>query len=241
MEQGMTKDEASEKTLEAMGDADLLAYQLAEIHKPFWGYALRVSKIILVIVLIIGLIPIWNYITKICNFVPPSYYHYRHHSFDIYDQASYGSDTGRTLHHLSEPDISFTSDGYHFIVTNAVMFTEFSESQGRDVTRLCFLMDQRSTIPWTETEGYYNTLAFSSVCRQLTARDSLGNFYYSYTSQYQNDPALQVVDCQTGLFTGTHVCWLNDFPKEAEWVEICYERDGRSFSLLIDLTGGVGK
>ena len=237
MAQGMDEREATEKALEAMGDAEEIAPQLGAIHRPFWGYALRVSKILLMIVLVISLLPIWNYFTKICNFSHPIVFY----PFYVFHQASYGEDTGRILHHLSEPNVSFTSDGYHFTVTDAAMFTSYSESQEEANTQLYFLIDQRSSLPWTETEGYYNTHAFSSVCNQFTARDSLGNHYYSYTIRYPEDPALQVVNCQTGLFTGTYMCWINDFPKDAQWIEICYERDGRSFSLHIDLTGGAGK
>jgi hypothetical protein len=45
----------------------------------------------------------------------------------------------------------------------------------------------------------------------------------------------------SGIFRQTHECWINDFPADAKWVEFCYERDGRSFSLRIDLTGGGSK
>lgn len=237
MEQGLDEKDATEKALSSMGDAKVIAPQLAAIHRPFWGYALRFSKIALVIVLIIVLLPVWNYLTKVCHFVNPSYYL----TFPVYDVDSYGGDTGRTLHHLSEPNVAFSSDGYQFTVTDAAVFSKYSEAQGEEVTQLYFLLDQRCPLPWTETEGYYNTLGLTSACRLLTVTDSLGNFYHSYASRYEDDPALQVVDCQTGLFTATHVCWINDFPKDAEWIEVCYERDGRNLSLKIDLTGGAGE
>lgn len=44
MEQGLNEREASTKALEAMGDAYEIAPQLAAIHRPFWGYFLRVSR-----------------------------------------------------------------------------------------------------------------------------------------------------------------------------------------------------
>ncbi len=233
MSEGLDEKTATEKALEAMGDAAEIAPQLGAIHKPFWGYALRVSRILLAIILVISLLPIWNYFTIICNFSNPIKYY----PFYLFHPASYGGDTGRVLHHLSEPKVSFTSDGYHFTVTDTAVFTTRSESKEEN-TQCYFLIEQHSRLARTETEHYYNTIAFSAVCNQFTARDSLGNHYYSYTTRYQEDPALVVINCQTGLFTGTALCWINDFPKDAEWVEICYERDGRSFSLHIDLTGG---
>lgn len=240
MAQGMDEETATEQTLLSMGDAKEIAPQLAALHKPFWGYALLVSKLLLVFVLIFSLIPIWNYITKVCNFYDPEHY-YRDYAFDVFDPASYDNHSERTLHHLSEPNVSFSSDGYRFTVTDAALFTHQPEQQDGQITQLFFLLEQRGSLSWTKTEGYYNTLGSSSVSNQLFARDSLGNYYYSNASRYHDDPALLVVDCQTGLFTATHVCWINNFPKDAEWVEICYARDGRSFSLLIDLTGGDGK
>ena len=42
--QGFSQEEAVEKTLLAMGDADELAPQLAAIHRPFWGFAYSITK-----------------------------------------------------------------------------------------------------------------------------------------------------------------------------------------------------
>ena len=41
---GFSEEEAIEKTLDAMGDPAELAPLLAQIHKPFWGYAQDVCK-----------------------------------------------------------------------------------------------------------------------------------------------------------------------------------------------------
>lgn len=237
MAQGMDEKEAYAKAVEAMGSADDIAPQLAALHKPFWGYFLRASQILLVIIVVISLIPIWNYFTKICHFGYPTSYL----PFAVFSTASYGEDTGRTLHHLSTPNVTVTADGYRFTVTDAAVYSAYSESTGTEITHLCLFLNQRSLLPWTETEGYYNTVAFTSACREFTARDSLGNFYYSNTTAYQEDPVVGVWTTQTGVFSATHQFRINNFPKEAEWVELCYERDGRRLYLHIDLTGGADK
>ena len=42
MEQGLDEKEATTKTLDAMGSPYKIASQLGAIHRPFWGYYLRV-------------------------------------------------------------------------------------------------------------------------------------------------------------------------------------------------------
>ena len=235
MAQGLDEKEATSQALEAMGDPKEIAPQLGAIHRPFWGYLLRCSKIALVIILLISLLPIWTYFTHIYHLNSLE----RYYPFDLFQEASYGSDTGRTLHKLSSPQASFSSDGYRFTVTDVAYFTTYTESKAEGSSRLYFLMDQRSCLPWTETERYYNSLSISAVCNHFTAVDSLGNFYYSYATRMEDDPALIMVCGQSGLFSGATLCWINDFPQDAEWIQICYQRDGRDLSLYIDLTGGA--
>ena len=45
-ELGLTDSQATERTLKAMGDASAIAPQLAEIHRPFWGYAYSICRIV---------------------------------------------------------------------------------------------------------------------------------------------------------------------------------------------------
>lgn len=236
MAQGMDEKEATEKALEAMGSAEELAPQLAAIHRPFWGYVLRVSQILLVILLVLSLKPLWDYATDLNFYDKPRAYH----SFEVYDSASYGGDTGRDLLHLSQPDVSFSADGSTFTLTDAAIYTEYSDHYQKDVTRLYVLIRQRSLLPWSEHESYRSPLAFE-ICGWFSARDSLGNIYAGWLDDYAADDHLMYSSgVQSGIFTYTHECWINDFPAETEWVEICYERDGRSYTLHIDLTGGSG-
>lgn len=44
--QGLTEEAAMNKTLEAMGSALEIAPQLGAIHSPFWGYFLRVCRVL---------------------------------------------------------------------------------------------------------------------------------------------------------------------------------------------------
>lgn len=229
MEQGLDEREATTKALDAMGDAKELAPQLAAIHRPFWGYFLRVARIILVILLVLSLKPIRNYIKDLHISDRPVL-----SSFDFFDAASYTGDSGRTLLQLSQPDVSFSSDGSTFTLTDAIVYT----TQSNDIC-MHVLIRQETLLPWTEHDGYFTHFSITGWFR---ARDSLGNIYKGFEEQKNpNAPTLYSWSVQSGLFAGTHECWINDLSPEAKWVEIYYERDGRSYSLRVDLTGGGAK
>lgn len=225
---GMTPDEAEAKALETMGRAEDIAPQLAAIHKPFWGFVLRASQILLVLLLVLSLIPIRKYVNKL-----DLQDKLTHRDFDVYDAASYAGDTGRTLHHLSHPDTAFSSDGNTFTLTDAALFTEYSEYYQKDMTRLYLLVRQTSILPWEEHAEYHDHYP---VISYFFVRDAEGNEYPISTNRSRTAGG-----SRSGIFSYTHECWINDFPSDTEWAELCYVRDGRNFALRVDLTGGDGK
>lgn len=234
MAQGLDENEATAKAMEAMGDAKVIAPQLGAIHKPFWGYLLRVSKILLIILLCVSFNPIRKYVKNLDLNKSVSF-----QKFDVFDSASYGGDTGRTLLHLSQPELSFSSDGSHFTLTDACVYSQDSEYYGPNTARLYIRIQQTSLLPQTEHQEYFSHFAVASY---FSARDSLGNEYPCFwDGTGRKDPFFCASGAQTGLFTYTHECWIIPFPSEAEWVEIIYDRDGRSYTMRVDLTGGVWK
>lgn len=233
MEQGLDDKTSTAKALEAMGETSAIAYYLARLHRPFWGYCLRVCKIALVIFVCLSSVLFSLYRSKL-EFEKPQF-----KDFAVYEEASYGGDTGRTLLHLSKPNGSFSTDGSKFTLTDAAVFTEYSKPHDAVVTRLYVQIRQTSWLPWKELEQFHD---FFPVTGAFHAVDSLGNFYPCY---FDNEdyftPQLYAMGSQTGIFSYTHECWINDFQgAEADWVDICYTRDGRSYSLRIYLTGGDG-
>ena len=227
---GLTEEEAEAKVLEAMGKAHDLAPQLAAIHKPFWGFVIQVSQIALVILLVLSLIPIGKYITNLRIYDSPHV-----QNFEVFSSGSYGESTGRVLHHLSKPGVSFSSEAGTFTATDAAVFTTFS-AEGYSSTQLYVLLEQRGLLPWKEHQEYFR---FDAVTQWFSARDSKGNVYVCYwDALFENSGRLNSDAVQSGIFTGTHALWINDFPKDATWVEILYTRDGREYVLHIDLTGG---
>ena len=49
LDMGYSEEEADRRVCEAMGDPDEVGKALAEVHKPFWGYFLRVLRILLIL------------------------------------------------------------------------------------------------------------------------------------------------------------------------------------------------
>ena len=236
MEQGMTQEEASEKALEAMGSADEIAPQLAAVHRPFWGYFLRASKIAVVVLLCLCIVPVWRYIKNLDLQETPSL-----RQFDIYSEESYGGDTGRTLLHLSHPDTSFTAYGSRFTITDAALIIYPKPSGSLFPPSLYIRMQQTSSLPYQQHKEFFPG-PFRFAPSYFIARDSLGNEYAMYPS---NPPEgakyMRSYTVQSGVYTATHELWINNFPPEAEWVDLCYERDGQSIAIRIYLSGGSSK
>lgn len=228
--QGVEPGDAEKQVVTAMGDAYIIAPQLAEIHRPFWAYFLRATRWVLAIVLILTLIPIGKFLWEL-NFSDPLHYDY-----DIYDPDSYGGDTGRTLLMLDEPGISFKDGGYTYTVTDAVVWTDVYEGEERAF--LYFRLKQFNLRPWAVFPDWQNYALF-----ELYALDSQGTYYYSMNDRYrkrnEDFPAFVcVAGSQTAPLTHEYEIWINDIQLETDWIEFIYDRDGRDHTIRIDLPGG---
>ena len=225
MEQGMTERQACEAVEKAMGDPWAVAKDLAAIHRPFWGYFLRATRIIMVLLLIAILFPLDSFLQERLFRNP----HFR--GWDVYDTQSYGGDTNRTLLHMSDQDSYFETDGYTYTVTKAVVFHE----EEYDRTTFQCRIKEFNPRPWA---------THAETGRWFWAEDSNGNYYYSdYETAQDEEPRKQAIYAYVtaeGLLTNTYEFWINNFPV-AEWVKLHYTRDGRDEMLFINLTGGGAK
>ena len=85
-------------------------------------------------------------------------------------------------------------------------------------------------VPWADTPDMY--LWFWAV-------DSLGNTYRSYAETDHRSPSLVAGDLNYDPFGITFDLKLVDcVSRDAEWIELRYDRNGRDFVLRIGLTGG---
>lgn len=223
--QGMDEEAAREAVEKAMGDPWAVAKDLAAIHQPFWGYFLRATRVILVLVLIATLFPLSGFLQE-HSFRRPGF-----RDWDVFDENDYGGDTNRTLLHLSDQDSSFESDGYTFTATDAAVYRD----DEHEITFFHCRVQQFNPIPWS----YHGEVGY-----WFWAEDSLGNYYYSQYETAQDEdprkPAMYGNMSQTGILTHTYEFWINDIP-DAQWLKIHYTRDGRDEMLFIDLTGGASK
>ena len=219
MESGMSQEDAVKTTLEAMGDPFDIAPQLGALHRPFWGYFMKATRIIAMVLLALLLIPGYRFLAKQA-FAP------------IGIDPQYWANNGYTPIFSAETGDSFKDRN------NTLTLTKASLWQKEDEQVLYFEVTHRSPLPCSVAQNYS---LFKNPAMTFWAEDNLGNYYYSYDSAFEDDLAIQVIRSQTGFFTWTYECWVNDLPEGVEWLNIHYDRDGRNHILFIDLTGGDGK
>lgn len=221
-EEGFASEIARQLTVEAMGDAYEIAPQLAQIHRPFWGRLLQATRVLLVLAAIVTLIPFYKYAYETDYYLP------MWPEWELYSADAYGGDTGRTLLHLSKPNISQRSDGYTFTLTRAVQW------YNEEYDNSCFFLHMKEfhPLPWAE---------HGAAGVWFWAEDSLGNVYECYYNHYPDEetPVMYTRGNETSPFSYTYQMWINDdIPEDAQWLDIRYTRDGRNLVFRIDLAGG---
>lgn len=229
---GLSHEEAETKALEAMGNAGELAPQLAAIHKPHWAYAMIVTRILLIALLCLCFGHGVVYLLE-KDFSQP---------LNIYGYDPFGKSTAtvqdipcqRVLYVQSGESV--TIDGYTFTLTKAAMWehTRIAED-GSTYKEQPFFFRIRVTnpIPWAKESQIWN---------DLWAVDSLGNYYYSSRTGHRwNENTVLGNSYHTAPFIYEHDMQLiapaTPGYREADWVEIHYDRSGRDLTLRIDLTG----
>lgn len=223
LEPGLAEQEA----VAGMGNAFIVREQLAQIHKPFWGYFLRATRWVLLVVLIITLIPVGDYLLHL------DYRSASHHDYDIYDPKNYGGDTGRTLLMLEQPDISFRDSGYTYTVTDAVVWKDTYENEER--VFLYLHLKQFNPRFWATFPDWQNYALYD-----LYAVDSLGNYYYSMNEWDEpENTSVCLTGDQSSPLTHEYSIWINRIQLEDnDWIEFRYDRDGRDHTIRIYLPGG---
>lgn len=228
MEQGHDPDTARRMTVTAMGDPYEVAPLLAALHRPFWGYFLRAVRVLLVIALTLTLIPFGLYLGG-SPYSQPEY-----SRFDPFCDRSVTDEVGETTRlFYAQPNQSAALDGRILTLTQAAMwYTDFTAEGLEDGTSFSFrirVIDPRS---WAQPDLFLE---------HFWAEDSLGNTYAPEAVRATDGtPAVSGRSYQTGPFTHTLELSLNGFcSQEADWIDICYTRDGRDLRFRIRLTGGT--
>ncbi|MBP3701463.1 MAG: hypothetical protein J6I64_06210 [Lachnospiraceae bacterium] len=220
LERGMSEEEAEAWALSAMGSAAEIAPQLAEIHRPFWGYLLSASRYVLIVLACIMIVPLFRYVEWL-DIRKPEYLYDFTGEHDPYLDEEYNG--GQRVLYV-EPRCEDKSDGYTFRVTKAAVWERNS------LDTLHFQMDVVDPGVWTED---------GDMGRWFWAEDSKGNRYVSFYESGACDRYVSGNSYRTGLFTRTYEMWLVGYENaDVEWVTLHYDRAGRDIVLHMDLTGG---
>ncbi len=176
---GMPVDSAQRKALEAMGSPDAIAAELADIHKPFWGYTFSILRVICILLCVAVLFTVGQQVISTCTYLinydsscvtmPPDEY---------WTKLAQGS--AAETHH---------SDGYWFRIPNASLW----QKDGKYC--LCFEFQQ--------FDGWLTPM-YSSIYNEFWAVDDLGNIYTAFTLSASTHPGflevhrLQIADLPSG-------------------------------------------
>ena len=217
---GDSEEEAVERTLDAMGDAKEVALMLGKVHRPFWGYLYSAAVVLCLSLLIqftvrVLLMPV--------DFADPS-------DVDSYFDSSYVGGQERVFY--TEPGISTSCDGYTFTLSKAILWrTNLTEGDHETMETLTIRLDVSNPRPWEKK---------AEVMPWIWAEDSAGNYYYSVAEHNGDRHMISGNQHITGRFTVSYVMHLGwHLPENVEWVDLRYTRDGRDWTLRIDLTGGT--
>ncbi len=216
---GLSEKEAVQKALAAMGDPKELAPQLAEIHKPYWAYAMHITRFLVSVLFCLTL---------------------GHGIVFLHDQPFL---RGKELHWSFDQAEEITSveqnavdrsDGYTFRVTEAKVYrVELPETvDGKDHYNSVYTrMEVSNPRPWALEQ---------SILDRVWAVDNFGNLYYSLWNRdtEHNGSPISIMEQRQGLNFYRYDLCFHDTAENTRWIELRYDRAGRDLVLRIDLTGG---
>jgi hypothetical protein len=228
---GVPEDEAVQQALTAMGSAAEVAEQLEQIHRPFWGYALRVARWLLLIGAVLAAFIVLPWLRGLALVTPGDL---------AATLPNYGNTEGFDSDHAKhlwavETNARDSSDGYRFALTRADgWLTQRGDILGETaVDSVDLTVEFFNLAPWARN---------SYVQADFYAVDSLGNRYESYNNALRSgsEPVVFWNGARnTGVFTVTRLCSLMGYCSQgAEWIELRYDRAGRDVRLRVYLPGG---
>lgn len=221
--QGMKEEEAVKKALEVMGDPDELSVILAQIHRPFWGFAYSISKILAIVMAIVALVFIvWKTADKLWDpqYSQPYYSDYL---------PSYADTENKhfTRVGLWDPSDSISFGGYTYQLEKCARWD--NKAEGKDLLRVQIRIT--NYLPWAD---------WPYAEKLLEAEDNLGNYYVNTWFKDSDQP-----HSLYGAFANytEPFVWLMDVTvyspdfSGVEWIEL-RSMECQDLVLRIDLPGG---
>ena len=207
LNEGCSEEEADRRVCEAMGDPEEVGKALAEVHKPFWGYFLRVLRILLVLVVLLSAASVVRGGGEILN-----YYYLRALNGEINERVS----TWIPQH------ASAIVGDYRFRLAKAGLTgPEPSADMRYFLEKGIYLVLQLRTFTWDPNLG-----PPQFVYRTLTVEDSGGKEYTAFT---RGELDL--------IFAGGVTILVKDFDPTAEWAVLHFDSGEQSFQMPVHLKG----
>lgn len=221
LEKGLSPAEAEEKTLKAMGNADELAIQLAAIHRPFWGYALRFIRVIAILMLVLTLGSVIYYLVD-------------QQPWNTDPLRDWGSPQGmETLLYSGESDATDAVDGYTFRVTDVAIWrvTLNEPINGKNYSDYLYLrLKVRKPFLWSAPQ---------EALEAMWAVDNTGTYYDRVLRESTEPGGIKYIGLIQQQGDKIYDLYLDADSEELEWIELHYDRDGRNMVLRVELTGGA--
>ena len=222
---GMTEEEAVEKTLEVMGSPDELSVILGQIHRPYWGFAYSITKVMAKVMVIAALVLFaWN---TAGNLIGQEYTQLRYSVYHPYQDTTseYGNRLG-----LWEQSDSTSFGGYTYKLEKCALWNREDDTEDKLFARLHIT----NYLPWAQEP---------TLGSHLEAVDNLGNRYIDVSQNYTGQPFHL---SNNNAYHTAPFAWVMDFLIYApdfdgvEWIEIRSQTND-AFLLRIDLTGGAAQ
>ncbi len=230
-QQGVPKEQIEALAIAAMGSAEEIAPQLAAIHRPFWGYAYRVCCAILALCMLISVPLLSKSIVTNMKKKP-----WKKPSF-----VSLHAEKGDKLLLYTQPNTTSNVADYSITVTQVALYQAnlFETNQQTDL-HTDFAIQIKVQHPCMYSGA--------TIIENMWAEDSFGNVYASSSSRcggtlckekhlaYTHERRYGFAHYYTLVFEDQ---LFGDFlSKDAQWIDLHYDRDGAKFTIRIDLLGG---
>lgn len=219
---GLDEDSAEQAVMEIMGKPLELNAPLGRLHRPFWTLALRWSHRIMVVLMVV---------TLLCYSIHYLDTTFFRNTIVEFDRAAPPALSG--THNLlwqDKTNIAESAEGYRIRAYQTSLWHTASQD-GDEKLLLNIQIKITNPLPWSERPDFG---------AWIWAEDSLGNQYVSGgLDTPAKEPAIQAVQYHTGPTSYILDLWIFQYiSKDAQWLDLHYDRDGRDITLRIPLSGG---
>lgn len=211
VEAGYSHAEATAKALAAMGSAQEIAPQLGKIHRPWLGWMYSVLKFVGITTTSLAVFSLSIHLWGTLDGV-------------MRDPSPYLPRNLDNITYYCEPELFCYAEGYRIYINEVAV----AEDENEGDTRLHIQLEIHK-FPWME---------WTSALNNFWAVDSLGNYYYPRGLSAYGQRRITSGGYSMSTREYHITLALTQFDTDTEWVEFCYDRDGRNIVFHINLTGG---